>query len=481
MRKPYAITAAVLLACFFGAPAHARVRLPPIFSDHMVLQGGTNVPVWGWADAGEHVAVAIAGQSKATVVGADGAWRVTLDALKADGAQTLTVSGSNTITIQDVLIGEVWLCSGQSNMVLPVSKARDYAGEQSAARWPLIRIFQNKWLVCSPETVGVFSAAAYFFGRDIHQKTGLPVGLIERAAGGSPIELWTSWDAQKDVPELKPVFAPKADAAALSPEAAAQAQSDRRQAMGVEGRQAVTGSKTRPGQLYDDRIAPLIPYAIRGVIWYQGEANSYTVHADLYGRQLAIMIADWRKRWGCAFPFLSVQLPELGQPQTVPVESSGRALVREGVLQSLILPQTGMAVTLGTGEATNNHPTNKQEVGRRLAQWALATVYARKDVAASGPLPAGHTITGNRVVISFTHTDGGLVARDGPLKGFAIAGSDQKWVWADAQISGTTVVVSHPSVPAPVAVRYAWAGNPASCNLANGAGLPASPFRTDVP
>jgi len=192
------------------------------------------------------------------------------------------------------------------------------------------------------------------------------------------------------------------------------------------------------------------------------------------------MVKDWRKRWGYDFPFIAVQLPEFGNPQKDPVEDSGRALVRDGVLQLLSLPNTGFAVTLGTGEVKSNHPQNKQEAGRRLALWALAEAYGQKDVVPSGPLFRGHQIVGNTIVVTFDHTDGGLVAADGPLKGFAIAGADHHWVWADAKIEGNKVILSHPDIPSPVAARYAWAGNPQGSNLCNGSRLPASPFRTDA-
>lgn len=470
--------AAILTLLMCAVPSIAKVRVSAIFSDHMVLQTGAAVPVWGTADAGEKVSVSIADQTKSTTVGQDGKWMVKLDTLKSDKPLTLKIHGQNEITINDVLIGEVWLCSGQSNMVLPVSKAADYEREQPVAKWPQIRTFTTKWIICSPETVGSFSAVAYFFSREIHQKTGLPVGAINRAAGGSPIEMWTNLDVQKAVPELKPIL-DAADEAKTESANAAQAAIDKKQALEVEGKNAAAAQKRPLGFLFEDRIVPLVPYAIRGVIWYQGEANSYTANANLYGRQLALMIGDWRKRWGYDFAFITVQLPELGKEQTVPVEESGRAWVREGVLQSLSLPNTGMAVTLGTGEANNNHPKNKQEVGRRLGMWALNTVYAKKDVAASGPLPTGHKITSDKIVITFSHTTGGLIAQGGKLKGVAIAGKDRQWVWAESKIDGDTLTVWSPTVKEPTVVRYAWAGNPAGCNLFNGVGLPASPFRTD--
>lgn len=445
--------------------------MPVLFSDHMVLQAGQPVPVWGMAEPGKKITVSFSGQTKSVQADAQGKWQVTLDPLEQADSQVLKVEGDGAVAINDVLVGEVWLCSGQSNMVLPVSKAKDFEAEKAAANFPKIRVFGTKWVPCSPEMIGATSAAAYFFGREIHQKTGRPVGLIIRAAGGTPIEYWTDWEVQKDVKELQPLFA-----AAPPPANASQAASDQKQALEVEGKQAA--QKKVPGFLFQDRILPLVPFAIRGVIWYQGEANSYTANANLYGRQLQLMIGDWRKRWGYDFPFIAVQLPEFGKVQSVPVEDSGRAWVRDGVLDSLQLPKTGLAVTLGTGEANNNHPVNKQEVGRRLALWALYSVYGGEEPA-SGPLPAGAKVEGDKIVVKFAHADGGLVAKDGDLKGFAIAGADKNWVWADAKIVGDTVIVSSLQVKQPFAVRYAWAGNPAGSNLYNGAGLPASPFRTD--
>ena len=231
-----------------------------------------------------------------------------------------------------------------------------------------------------------------------------------------------------------------------------------------------------PANLFNGKIVPLIPYAIRGAIWYQGEANSG--RGELYEAQLETLIQDWRSRWGYDFPFGWVQLPNFHKPQVESVEDTGWVRVREGMLKALRLPKTGMAITLDLGEADNIHPKNKQEVGKRLALWALASVYGQNDIAASGPLPSGHAIRGGEVVISFNHTVGGLVAKGGELKGFAIAGVDKKWFRAQAKIRGDQVVVSSPEVQEPVAVRYAWADNP-EFNLYNGSGLPASPFRTD--
>jgi sialate O-acetylesterase len=494
----------------FAQTALADVKLPAIFSDHMVLQQETTVPVWGWAEPGEEVTVSIAGQSQSTKAGAAGKWSVKLARLKVGDTLTLTVKGRNTITVQDVLVGEVWLCSGQSNMAMTVNRAKDFDQEKSAANFPKLRMFfeqsaaatepkeqgRGVWQVCSPETVGNFSATAYFFGREVHQKLGVPVGIINSSVGGTAIEAWTSWDAQKGKAELKqPVFdrweKMQAD---WTPEKAAAAYEKQLAAYKLAVAKAKAGGKpepraprkqveprldgNHPANLYNGKISPLIPYAIRGAIWYQGESNAGI--GQLYRLQLTTMIKDWRARWGYDFPFAWVQLPDFHAAQKEPVEDTGWVHVREGMLQTLSLPRTGMAITLGLGEAGDIHPKNKQDVGRRLAFWALGDVYKQKGVAISGPLPDGHKIRGNEVTLSFTHTDGGLVIAQGggELKGFAIAGADKKWVKAAAKILGDKVVVSSPEVARPAAVRYAWADNP-EFSLYNGAGLPATPFRTD--
>jgi sialate O-acetylesterase len=474
----------------------------------MVLQADREVPVWGWADPGEEVTVAIAGQTKTAKADPKGKWTVKLAPLKAGDALTLRVKGSNAITVQDVLVGEVWLCSGQSNMQMTVKGAKDFATEKAAANFPKIRMFRETsgvattpqdhckgtWQVCSPDSVGDFSAAGYFFGREIHKSLDVPVGLINSSVGGTPIEAWTSMKAQHPKSELKPILEPWEKAVADWDPAKAQAQYEKQLAAYKEAAaKAKAEGKTpprapnkpvdpklsnhRPASLFNAKIAPLIPYAIRGAIWYQGESNAGKL-AHLYGLQLKTMIEDWRSRWGEGdFPFAWVQLPNYMKAQSQPVEASNWAVIREEMLKTLALPHTGMAITIDVGEANDIHPKDKQDVGQRLAMWALAKVYG-KLVAASGPLPAGHKVNSSEVVLSFKHTAGGLVGKGGELKGFAIAGADRKWVKADAKISGDQVIVSSPNVKEPVAVRYDWANNPDG-NLYNGAGLPASPFRTD--
>ena len=483
----------------------ADVRLPALFSDHAVLQQGVSVPVWGWADPGEDVVLTLAGLTRQVKAGADGAWRVTFDALKPGATLTLTVKGKNTLTVQDVLVGEVWLGSGQSNMAMTVNRCNDFEKEQAAANLPQIRMFtvdrvvgteplsdcKGQWVVCAPAAVGNFSATAFFFGRDLHQKLGVPVGLINSSWGGTPVEAWTSADALAAVPAFKPIIEQWAARTAKPWDEAKAMEGYAKQvaAWKAAAKTAKVSGKTvprapkkpvaprldshHPANLFNAMIAPLIPYAIKGAVWYQGESNANDLTAALYGKQLEAKILDWRRRWGYEFPYAWVQLPNF--------RSSDRnwPLVREGMLQTLRVPKTGMATTLDIGETADIHPKNKQDVGHRLAFWALGTVYGQKVVSVSGPLLAGHTRHGREVVCTFSHADKGLVAKGGELKGFVITGQDQVWKAAVANIVGETVVVSSPEVPAPVAVRYAWAADP-DCTLFNGAGLPASPFRTDT-
>lgn len=489
-----------ILASFLllSLSAQAAVTLPAIFSDHMVLQSGKPVPVWGTADANSEVSVAIAGQKKTAKADANGLWSLKLDALTASSEpQTLTI-GDKTIT--DVLVGEVWLGSGQSNMAMAVQSAKDYAASQAAANVPLIRMFtegsaaaataqsqgKGTWVVCSAETVGRFSATAYFFGRNVHDVLKQPVGLINSSVGGTPIESWISPEAQLASAELKPFFeALKQDDAAFD-EAKVKAVYERQVAKWAEEvKQAKAEGKPAPrkprdpietrkrkgnvGGLFNGKISPLIPYAIRGAIWYQGEANSNGPKPSFYQAQLTLLAKDWRTRWNDEFPFAWVQLPNFTRA------GEGWPIVREQMLNALsTIPNSGMAITLDIGEAKNIHPANKQEVGRRLAQWALGAVY-HKDVAdTSGPLIDKATVKGGSFVLTFTHAKG--LNAQGELTEFEVAGADGQWQVADAKIEGETVVVSCKAVAEPKQVRYAWKDNPVA-TLFNGAGMPASPFR----
>lgn len=502
------ILLALILSAAGASAAWADVTLPAMFSDHMVLQRDIDVPVWGWADPSEKVAVTLNDETKTAVADAAGKWSVTLAARRASGPHTLTVKGKNTIQINDVLVGEVWLASGQSNMAMTVARAADFPEEQAAADHPKLRMFtvarvpaetpqercQGTWQVSSPESVGAFSATAYFFGRELHEQLDVPVGLVHSSWGGTPIEAWTSLEVQQSLPELQPMLDDWQRRIDTYDPDAAKAQYDKQMARWPEqvkkakeaGRRPPRRpgapadpklSQRRPANLYNGMIAPLVPYALRGAIWYQGEANAGGA-AHLYGLQLTAMIKNWRSVWGQGdFPFEWVQLPNFREPQKEPVETSGWVIVQEQMLKSLALDDTGMAITIDVGEADDIHPKNKQDVGKRLALWALGTTYG-KQIVYSGPLYRCHRKGKGEIVVEFDHVGGGLVAKGDGLKGFAVAGADKKFVFADAKIVGQTVVVSSREVAQPVAVRYAWASNP-DCNLYNDAGLPASPFRTD--
>lgn len=485
----------------------ADLKPAAIFSDHMVFQRDKSVPVWGRAEPGEEITVEFAGQKKTAKADADGKWVVRLDPMPASAeGRKLTIRGSigdRESGIEDVVVGEVWLGSGQSNMAMSVGRARDFEAEKAAADLPLIRMFKEEsaaatepqadgkgqWAVCSPETVGGFSATLYFMGRELHRALNVPVGLINSSVGGTPIEQWVAEEAQDGVAELKAAAAAQAKADAEFDTAKAKAgyekAVERWKEQAAAAKAAGKAIPRRPrdpvalrerkggrGGLFNGKIAPLIPYAIRGAVWYQGEANSHPGKGPLYQYQLPLLVTDWRARRGEEFPFAWVQLPNFGR------EGEDWMLVREAMLKTLRLPKTGMAITIDIGETKDIHPKNKQDVGKRLALWALGTVYGQKVPATSGPLPEGHTVRGSEIVVSFAHCEGGLQAKGGELKGFAIAGEDRQWKPARAKIEGDKVIVSCPEVPRPVAVRYAWATDP-ECNLYNGAGLPASPFRTD--
>lgn len=497
------IAAGLLSACA-AAPAMADVKLPAIFSDHMVLQAGANVPVWGWAEPGEAVEATINGQTKKTTADDKGNWKLQFEPLKASAEPTnLVVKGRNELTVGDVLVGEVWLASGQSNMAMDVARSLNAEEEKSAATHPKLRMFtvvrtpkdipqadcKGSWAVCSPSTVGSFSAVAYFFGRELHQRLDVPVGMINTSYGGTDIASWTSAESQNPIPELKAGFDRWAENEKKFDPAKAKADHEKRLALWKENvAKAKAAGKEPPrkpqiqiqpsldpnwpAHLFNGMLHPLVPFAIRGVIWYQGEHNCSTEEkAKLYSIQLPLLVADWRKQWGSELPFAWVQLPNFDHV-------GFRPLVREAMLKSLSVKNTGMAIAIDVGEAKDNHPRNKQEVGRRLSLWALGTVYGQKFPSISGPLFDSQAVNGGNVILKFKHADNGLVAKEGELKGFEIAGADKQYKPAVARIEGSEVIVSSPDVAKPAFVRYAWSANP-DCNLCNGAGLPASPFRTE--
>ncbi|HKU78143.1 MAG TPA: sialate O-acetylesterase [Pyrinomonadaceae bacterium] len=633
------------------------MRLPAIISDNMVLQQGTKVRIWGNATAGERVIVTFQNKSSEAVADANGRWQVLIGPLKRGGPAELTVKGNNVLTIKNVLVGEVWLCSGQSNMEWPLANTIGGAETVAQANYPEIRMFrvehhtsaepladlEGHWVVTTPDEAAHFTAVGYFFGRELYQRLKVPIGLINSSWGGTPAEAWTSHGALVASPEFKPILdryqssltmAPQAKEAyaraldeweqknlyidagnkgealgyadpatatadwsrmdlpqqfetagmlidgavwfrkvlelpeswagkdlvlnltpiddqdvtyfngkkvgaigretpnsymvprkyvvpgslvqggrnviavrvfdsageggfsrggamSIAPKGAAESEVislrgawDYKVELALEPKHPDWGSRpeavgvsnqNNPSVLYNAMIAPLVPFAIRGAIWYQGESNAGRAYQ--YRTLFPIMIRNWRSAWGHEFPFYFVQLANWHANKAEPDESDWAEL-REAQTMTLREPQTGMAVTIDIGDENDIHPRNKLDVGRRLAAWALAGTYGQKDIP-SGPLFDSFKIEGSdKVRIRFKHGAGLKTSDGGPVKGFAIAGDDRRFVWADARIDGDTVIVSSPKVMKPVAVRYGWADNPMA-NLYNGAGFPASPFRTD--
>jgi sialate O-acetylesterase len=499
-----AIIAMAMTALGTGS-INVDVRPHPLFCDHMVLQQGLPVPVWGTAAPGDEVTVAMAGQTARATADAAGCWMARLKPMGPGGPYQMTIAGRNTITLSDVMVGEVWLCSGQSNMGVTVSEAMDAEAEIAAANYPDLRLFnvpprladepqrevKASWAPCTPATAAGFSAVGYYFGRRLRADLGVPVGLICGAQGSSAAEAWMEigalkvvipdaverWQAEVEY-ERKAEAEWRAELAAW-PGAVEAARAAGRTAPPQPERPYFLGRARvhQPATLWNGTIAPLVPYAIRGVIWYQGETNE--PRGSEYARLMQALMRSWRKAWNQGdFAFLQVALAPYRPIYDHPTDS-GWAEVIEGQWASArddVL--SGLAVTTDIGDADDAHPKNKQEVGRRLALIALAKVYGR-DVVYCGPVFASMQIEGRRARLHFDHVHGGLVTMPkGPLTGFAIAGADRQYVWADARIEGDSVVVWNDGVAQPVAVRYAWAKHPI-CNLANAEGLPAVPFRTD--
>lgn len=443
--------------------AQAKVRLPAIFSSNMVLQQNQEVAIWGWASPAENIKITGSWDNKTVEVKASSGakWKALLQTPTAGGPFTLTLEGQNTIVLDNVLIGEVWLCSGQSNMESSATHGYSFnnAEEEIAnSNHPTIRLFHvekstadtqqedlsGTWTLCSPETMKSFSGTAYFFGRELQSKLDVPIGLIHSSWGGTAAEVWTDEAVIEADQELKE------NATKL----------------------AVTDWwPMKPGSAFNAMIAPLIPYGIAGSIWYQGESN--TVAPLNYRRLFPAMIKDWRNKWGYEFPFYYVQIapfkyndPHIG------------VLLREAQLKSMAVPNTGMVVISDIGNIDNIHPMNKQDVGYRLAQWALAKTYGKTAISYSGPVYKEMKKDGQKIKLFFDYAEKGLVAKGGDLTHFEIAGADQVFVPAKAQITANTIEVSSKKVKAPIAVRFAWS-NIAEPNLFNTEGLPASAFRTD--
>jgi sialate O-acetylesterase len=490
MRSLAAALLLVLSSLGTARESRAELKLHALFSDGMVLQSDFACPIWGSVEPGEEISVSIAGQKKTAKAGAGGTWSLRLDPVKAGGPHELVVAGRNSITVRDVYVGEVWICSGQSNMEWVVGGSNNAAEEKAAAKFPKIRHFLvpkrqeaapvrdvvGSWKVCSPETVGGFTAVGYFFGRELHQKLDVPIGLIHTSWGGTKAEVWTSKRTFDATDALKPAVERLSKAMADYEKKMAGLQEATEKAK-AEGKPApkAPSKPMPPSCLYNGMIANILPYGIRGAVWYQGESNAG--QAREYQTLFPAMIKNWREDWGQGdFPFGFVQLANFMQRREQPSESAWAEL-REAQTLTLALPKTGMAVIIDIGDAKDIHPKNKQDVGKRLALWAQSQVYG-KELVYSGPIYASMKVEDQKVRVSFKHVGGGLEAKGGKLTGFAVAGEDRTFVWADASIDGETVVVSSDKVAKPVAVRYAWADNP-ECNLYNKEGLPASPFRSD--
>ena len=463
--------------------ASADVTLPPVLGSGMVLQRDLPVPVWGWADAGEKVSVTFAGQTKTTKAGDDGKWMVKLDPLKANSkATSLMVTGNNKISLDNVLVGEVWICSGQSNMEWALRSSMNAKEEVAAADHPQIRLFNvpghttsplpkekgaGSWQVCNPKSATGFSAVGYFFGRRLQKDLGVPVGLVGSNWGGTRIEPWTTLAGFESVPELSKI----AD-----------------QVKNYKADTKVGGGS--PSAIYNSMVHPLAPFAMRGGIWYQGESNGG--EGVTYYHKKHALVNGWRKVFqNKDLAFYWVQLANFRKENENPAGGDGWAKIREAQTQALDIPGTGMAVITDIGAANDIHPRNKQDVGWRLAQWALHQTYGKKNVVPAGPLFKSQKVEGDSIRLSFNYVGKGLMVgkktgleptmevKAGKLSHFAIAGEDKKWFWAEATIDGETVVVKSSDVPKPVAVRYGYTMNPAKANLYNKEGIPASPFRTD--
>ena len=572
LRKIAMVLCLLLPPCVQGA----GLRMPSIFSDNMVLQTGQPLPVWGWAEPDQRVEVKILGQTAATQAEVSGAWRVTLAPIECDHAFTMTIATpEETKIIRNILAGEVWVCSGQSNMQMPLEPyiwsdgVYDYESVIEQANAPTMRLFmvpiaepeqpqqdvEGSWKICTPQSAAAFSATAYFFGRELNQDLGRPVGLIQTAAGGTLVQQWMSpqsiegvagykqmterfnrgkaqfiqdygryeqerarWLAEGGAQTGRPEpTEPVQDLSSLYPDRAAAQKELRQQYLADKEAWEKNGGEQQgqpapavpvqetilpaPSRLYGGMVHPLIPFAIKGVIWYQGEGNTGDPynwgHPSQYRELFEALITDWRQAWGQGdFPFYFCQLPgfaarprpteiaDPANPEDKTTFPAGDAWpehswpqLREAQSQTLELANTGMAVLIDAGDAYNIHPRNKLTAGERLARLALTRDYGQK-VASMGPCYRSMQIEEGRAILHFDDAEGGLRAREGSLKGFSIAGPDQQFYPAQAAIKDNGVAVWSPQVPQPAAVRYAWTANPWA-TLFNRAGLPAAPFRTD--
>ncbi len=495
------------LLVFASLTAAAEVRLPDVIASSMVLQQKQKTPIWGTADPGESVTVSFAGRKKTVVADQNGKWRVDLEPMAANSApQSMKIAGKNTIELTDILIGEVWLVAGQSNMQRLLRETANGDAVQAAANHPNIRLFNvsrevafrrkqgklGEWATCTPKTVAEFSAAGYYFGVELERELKVPIGLINSSYGGSQAEAWTPVEYLVANPDLKATV----DRTKIWEAERAQVRIDYDAAIkkwredSDKARAAGARPSPSPGvpdalrdyriasSIYDGMIAPLMPFAIKGAIWYQGESNE--ARAEQYNILLPTMIRAWRERWGQgSFPFGIIQLPNYRGVKAEP-EDAPWSFIREAERRTAMNDKNaGLIVTIDIGEANDIHPKNKLDVGRRMAVWALKNSYGRK--LTDSPVLVKSAVEGSKIVLTFKEVGSGLKIRDGDkLDEFAIAGPGRKWVWAEARISGKNKVeVWSPKIADPKAVRYAFNSNPKHPNLTNNSGLPASPFRTD--
>jgi sialate O-acetylesterase len=483
------------------AQLSADVRLAPLFTEHAVLQREMRVPVWGWADPGERVTVSFRGRTMSTVTDANGRWSVRLARQRAGGPFPLVVEGKNRITLNNVLVGEVWIASGQSNMEWPMHRTfepEEAISESSDSRMRLFTVPKRKetvpvsdveasWVECEPGTVRDFSAVAYYFGRDMRRALGVPIGLIHSSWGGSPAEVWIQHEVLTAHPDYRSeILDPYPERARRHQESIEQwdREAAALESQGKKPDRPRPGSIWRPSELYNGMIAPLVPYAIRGAIWYQGESNAG--RAWQYRTLFPDLIQNWRVEWNQGpFPFLAVQLAPWDRNRNRPPEliaseigESDWAELREAqLLATRELPNVGLAIITDVGDKDDIHPVQKEIVGMRLALLARSIAHGEK-IVANGPQYRRMRVRNDRVILDFDHARSGLEARGGPLRGFTVCGEEGEFMPARAEIDGRRVIVSSPLVSKPVAVRYGWADYP-MINLFNREGLPASPFRTD--
>lgn len=502
------ILIAVIIGLFSAIDGKPDVVLPDVISQAMVIQRDRPISIWGQADPGEAVTVRFAGQSKQAVASSDGKWMVKLDAVHASATPvTMAISGKNSIELKDILVGEVWLVAGQSNMQRLLSETANGDAAIAAANHPQIRLFNVSrqiafkhqqgplatWQACSPESVKQFSAAGYYFGVELQQALNVPIGLINSSYGGSQAEAWTPVEYLLASADLKPTVERTKIWDEERSRVKVQYEEQLNQWRADSEKAKAAGARPQPSpavpdalreyriasSIYNGMIAPLIPFTIRGAFWYQGESNE--ARAEQYGILLPTMIRAWRERWGEGdFPFGIIQLPNYRDVKDEPADEPW-SFVREAQrLTALSTTSTGLIVTIDIGEARDIHPKNKLDVGKRMARWALAEVYGRK-LTKSGPMLSRAKIAGAKIILTFGDVGQGLKIRDGDrLDEFTIAGVDHKWHWAQAKITGKNrVEVWSDAVPQPLAVRYAFNNNPKHPNLTNETGLPAGPFRTD--